>query len=338
MTRSVRAILITYALLVVVTAGSRAQDDDAGPLEVLSSDELAQPVLVCTPSAVSLTASRDVVKTFRITVRNAGGRVLHWSVASVPAWAVPDARSGKVGFRGEEDLVLNVYSTRLKPGISRGVIVIDAPGAKGSPARISISVTYAAKPKGPARDRRRPKPPAGRRPVPTRKPSRRPPPGEYRGKRFGVRIGVALPGTSATQMEDSTAFRLGFRCRLGRLRRSAVTYEAGLDLLRGGGSYANSDEFDNTLLGGRIDVLFGRKDTASSARGYLLTGFSGFLEFVDPDPTLGSAGNANSAGALDLGAGIALGHGRFDLRAVYCVLLGNDNMSGMTFLSAAFCF
>jgi len=162
------AISLSFAVTFSLVAPSRAREDkDEGPLEVLSSDELAPPVLVCSPGRLSVTASEDVVKTFRITIKNAGGRVLHWSVASAPAWAVPEARSGKAGFRGKEDVVFRIDSTRLKRGTTRGEIVIEAPGAKGSPARIPIRVTYTAKPKERPRDRRRPEPPAVRRPVST---------------------------------------------------------------------------------------------------------------------------------------------------------------------------
>ena len=189
MTSNLRAIFLCFTPVVVVMACSRAEEEDERPLRVLSSDELAPPVLVCSPRTLSLTASEDVVKTFRITVENAGGRVLHWSVASAPVWAVPEARSGKVGFRGKGDVVFTIDSARLRPGTTRGVILIEAPGVKGSPARISMRVAYAAKSEERARDTRRPEPRPVERPVSDRKP--------YWRLSYGVPVVGGLAGVSA---------------------------------------------------------------------------------------------------------------------------------------------
>lgn len=322
-----RALLACAAACLLAAPSRAEQEKDEGPLRVLSADELelqekrrAQPVLVCSPREVRLALSEDETRSVRLTVRNAGGRILRWLVVSAPAWAVPEERTGKLAFGEKQDLVLTINPERLKRRLTRGEIVIEAPGAKGSPVAISVILEV----------KRKPKPPEPKRPKPPELPGG-PPLREGRRARFGVRAGVAMPGSGELRDYDSGALFGFYYCR-ARRDGGSLSYEIGFDVCASG----ESDEYETRPVGGRFDVLFAFGGRGGGARPYVLSGFTGFVEFVDDQLT--GTEYTNYAGALDLGVGAALVGGRLDARLTYQVLLGSDNLKSMSLLSLAYGF
>lgn len=120
--------------------------------EVLSPEEelelqerSAQPVLECTPEELSTSLETGATATLVAKLRNAGGGILVWSVSFAPAWAkvVPDR--GELSYRESRELVIAIDGSNLQPGTTRGDIVIDAQAAKGSPAKLALSLHVKAR-------------------------------------------------------------------------------------------------------------------------------------------------------------------------------------------------
>ena len=80
-----------------------------------------------------------------LTIRNAGGRTLSWTVESAPGWLRLDRLSGELGFGGEQKLVVVADASTLEAGTEAGEIVIAAPGGEGSPVTISVAAEVIAR-------------------------------------------------------------------------------------------------------------------------------------------------------------------------------------------------
>jgi hypothetical protein len=121
----------------------------AGAREVLTPEEEAtrsleerreaRPVLRCEPNEISAKLKRGNTALRRITVRNAGGKTLSWSVVSAPGWVRLERLSGELGFEEERALVVVVDAGGLGAGRHEGKIVISAPDAGGSPAEVGVA-------------------------------------------------------------------------------------------------------------------------------------------------------------------------------------------------------
>ena len=166
--RIARSFFIAVFLLGALTAGAR---------EVLTPEEQAErelerrrnapPVLECTPKSLVATVEPGETTLLHLTVRNAGGLRLRWSVLSAPKWVRLDRLSGKLGFEEEDTLVLVADPGALPRGAVQGRIVIAAPGAEGSPVTIAVALAgpAAARPEAPAPVPEPPREEAGAAPV-----------------------------------------------------------------------------------------------------------------------------------------------------------------------------
>jgi len=308
----------------------------ARALEILSDSEKAErerarklnakPVLSCKPASLSTKAKRGDTAELLLTIRNAGGRTLRWSLGKLPRWLAADVTTGELKHAEEKRVVLHVRTRLVSGGGVESGITIVAPGADGSPFTVPIAVAVEEPPPpepGPVRPK-----PVARGPERVRSPGLEPirlppePGGGVRGK-MGARVGFMLPGDGDTTAYDSSVF-LGVQYRLPRREESRLSYEIGMD-------YASSDaevaDSSSTLTSGRADILM----HMGGGGLYLLSGLGGLFESSD-------VSGSGRAGLLDVGAGLTLVDGKFDVRLTHAVLLGGENVSGMTLLSAAYCF
>ncbi len=137
------ALLLTA---VFVAALPSAAQEGAAPREIITPEEMAelerdaQPVLECEPAELRAEVKRGRGAVLTLTIRNAGGRKLNWSVFSKPEWVRLDAEKGELGYHEERKLVVAVETAGLGPGTVTGELMIVAADAKGSPASVSVSV------------------------------------------------------------------------------------------------------------------------------------------------------------------------------------------------------
>lgn len=308
----------------------------ARALEILSDSERAErererklkakPVLSCKPASLSTKAKRGDTAELSMTIRNAGGRTLRWSLGKLPRWLAADVTTGELKHGEEKRVVLHVRTRLVSGGGDESGITIVAPGADGSPLTVPIAVAV-EEPPPPKPTPVRPKPVArgperGRRPGP--EPIRLPPePGGGRGGKVAARVGFMLPGDGDKTPYDSSPF-FGVQYRLPRREESRLSYEIGVD-------YASSDaetaDSSSTLTSGRADILF----HMGGGGLYLLSGLGGLFESSD-------VSGSSRAGLLDVGAGMTLIDGKLDVRLTHAVLLGGENVPGITLLSAAYQF
>ena len=286
----------------------------------IERERRAAPVLGCRPSLLRASVTKGGTAPLRLTVRNLGGQTLSWSIQQMPKWLTAEERSGKLGFKSEQIITL-VVDPQAEPGglpggPTRSKLILAAPGAGRSPLTVPLVVEM----EGPS-----PPPPIEEEPPPS--------PGDLpRAVRPGIRTGF-LAFTSAERGGiDSTAL-VGFF--LGPPKTRGISWEAGLDLAS---VDAENGSYSSRVYVGRFDVLFplggGPDGDTPRAKPYLLSGVDGIVESAEE----ADAGFSNYATAINLGVGVGLKEGKFDLRATYSVLLGSDNSSGMMLLTGAFTF
>ncbi len=328
------ALLVVPAVFLATTRSfAQGEDELDFGVEVLSPAEQEErelqrlrerpPVLSCAPRRLRATLDAGKTRTLSFTVSNAGGQTLNWIVRDAPKWAVVSERSGTLGFREKRTVSVRISSGGLEPGETRGEITIEARGAEGSPRKIPISVRLAEP------EEREPKPRRRRR-RPERKPRRpdTPRPSVGRNRRFGVRAGYTDFGSGEGVSVNGTPL-IGAHYGNGRTKK--IWYEVGLDLAR---TQSSNGSFTDTLLVGRLDFLFPLGNGRPRTRAFLLSGVSGLVDIVDDVNT----SSVNSSSALNLGAGLGFWEGRFDVRATYSLLLGNDSSGGIVAVSAGMCF
>jgi hypothetical protein len=127
------------------------------PKEILTPEEESelerervkkvQPILVCLPRTLRATLEPGETTTLRLTVRNGGGGTLAWTVGFSPSWARVSPESGELGPGESRRLMVVVDGSRLREGRTRGQVVIEAAGAKGSPASVPATARVEAPPK-----------------------------------------------------------------------------------------------------------------------------------------------------------------------------------------------
>jgi len=148
---------------------------------------------------------------------------------------------------------------------------------------------------------------------------------------FGARAGVLLSPSGELRDHDPNAV-LGVSWGLEGPNGSRISYELGGDM----GLREESGGFSSLPLGGRFDVLFRMAESPGGARGYLLSGASGHVEFVEG---LSSGREyTNYAAGIDLGFGVVFVGGKLDVRVSHAVLLGSENLDGQTLVSAGYAF
>ena len=289
--------------------------------DLLSRGELAglerqrreeeRPVLECSPGALRMEAARGKVVTLRLTVRNGGGKTLHWSIRSAPAWARTEIRAGKLGYHENFYIVFTIDATNLLQGRNEGEIIVEAPDTAGGPLAVPIGVTVFEPP---------PPPP--------------PPPEPPRPGFFGVRAGYAIPGSGGEFSFDG-GLTFGLHYRPQRPFESRLSYELGLDYFTAvGGDGLNP----SSVIAARFGLLWDIGKRQERVQGYLVSGVWGLRESVESG--LGDYVFDNYAGALNLGAGLSLTPRataaratHADVRATHLVLIGSENVSGVTFLT-----
>lgn len=286
----------------------------------------AQPVLACTPASLRTRVTQGKAATLRLTVSNAGGKTLTWRVTSAPEWLQTKKREGALGFQQKETLSF-VAKAAPSPGTVRGSILLEAPGAAGSPLRIPVDLDVRPKPKPPERPK-----------IPSKEADRigrpRPPLDavkEPRQSALGVRAGMLLP-TSGDAADYDPDFLFGLYYRSSRLNGESFNYELALGI----GSTSDGGGYGTRPATGSFNVLFPLGKADAGTRWYLLSGLGGMAELVDEDAT--DDEYMNYAGILNLGGGLAFGGRKFDLRLAYSVLLGSENVGGHGVFAVGYCF
>jgi hypothetical protein len=124
----------------------------------------------------------------------------------------------------------------------------------------------------------------------------------------------------------------GFYYSLRRHQGARLSYEIGMDVAS---MQAADDTGSSQAVAGRFDLLFSRAGAASPTRPYLLSGVGALA--VSSEADSGGGGTAY-VGGLNLGAGLGLGNGRYDVRLTHALLVGSENVKGLTLLSVALAF
>jgi hypothetical protein len=325
MKRWERAAVSAFALLATAlpAAGREILTPEEEEARSLDERRSAAPVLSCTPASLTAELKQGQTSVAQLSVRNAGGRRLRWSVLSSPGWTRLDQMSGELGFEESRNVVVVIDASSLPPGPNEGQIVIVASEAQGSPATISVSVGVEELKKPPSE-------------TTTVAPQPAPVPRKGRTGRFGLRTGVMAPGSGDIQFTSGPFF--GLFVRSVRKEKSKVSVELGFNV-----SSTKDEEpeltrqvFSSTLLAGRFDLLLGPGKNASKARPYFLLGFSGIVELLQDE--IMEESYTNMAGALNVGGGVTLLGGRLDFRVSHDVLMGSENVGGLTLASVAFAF
>ncbi len=328
-------LLLGAILLAAVSASAR---------EVLTPEEQAErelekkraapPVLVCQPTALSITVGRGETRALRLSIRNTGGRVLSWAVLSAPKWITPDRRAGELGFGKKRSLVLTIDPEGLPGGGTTGSVVIEARDeseekAEGSPVTVRVTVDVPAEEPevAPAKERPpQPGPVAAEVPTPEKTP---PAPAEPAGPakprswRIGLQGGLLgpLPGTD----QDFRPAPFGVLVfRFGVLSGPHDDGRRwGLELAEGWSEFdsADADDSSSRLLIFRARGLF----PVGPERLYLTAGGGLFSEEADYP---GTDYKEHLRGTVDLGAMYRLG-GRFELGASYTIVIGSENVPGL---------
>ena len=146
-TRSFLSVAVLLSAALPCAALDFLSPEEEAELELKRKKE-ADPVLTCAPVRLNASVRKDEKTSARLTVLNAGGRTLQWSVTSAPEWASPDPKGGELGFEGRQDLVLSIDPSALPDGATRGEIVIEAPEftsvcpKTGQPDFGTLLVTY----------------------------------------------------------------------------------------------------------------------------------------------------------------------------------------------------
>jgi hypothetical protein len=143
-TWSAFALAVAIALAAPLSSAGEA----FAPREMLTPEEIAAreeekkrkapPVLEVEPAELKGTVKQGRSVDLAFTIRNAGGGTLRWSVPTTPPWMRLDSRSGELAFGEQRKLFATAEASDLAVGTLRAYIVIEAPGAKGSPKPIPI--------------------------------------------------------------------------------------------------------------------------------------------------------------------------------------------------------
>lgn len=280
----------------------------------LEGKKQAPPVLSVSPGSLSLTLDAGETASRTVTIRNAGGQAFAWAARADAAWIEVEPAVGRLGFDEEVRVTLRASAEGLRAGSHRATVTVDAIGISGSPATVSVGLNIrhpepepSSGGKPPRREPRRPVEP----PVPR-------PPSEGARDGIGLRVGAMLPASG-----DVAGY--GANPAIGVSYRRGIL-EVGLDL----GAAEEAGGYKSTPLVWRLDVVFGRKAA------YLLAGGGFAEEFVD-DSRDGRS-YTNGAFGLNLGAGYHFAGGRADVRVVYQILLGSDNVGGQSALTVGWRF
>lgn len=298
-------------------AGGEYDEDMLSPKEraelQIKRRREARPILACEPSSLNAKAKQHEVVTLRLTVLNKGGQVLRWSTQSAPAWLSLDENSGELGFK-EKTVV--VVTAKCEPvGTAHGSIVLEARGAANSPLAVPITFEIERALPSELPPRRPPEEPLPSQPVTSR---------DRRG-RFGARAGVLMPGSGEKKNFGLSAV-IGLQYRFQQSSGSKLCFEAGLETAE---MNAQDGSEAIQIYVGDFDVLFTRQ-YGSSSRGYLLSGLGVLADATENDTAY--------VGTLNLGGGFEFDGGRWDLRLAHRVLLGSNNVGGLTVLTAGVSF
>jgi hypothetical protein len=88
----------------------------------------------------STNATSNAVFTETLQISNSGTGDLFWTITKQQPWLTVGTTSG----RGDADVQVTINSTGLAGGTYRDEIVVTAPGALGSPARVAVTLTVLA--------------------------------------------------------------------------------------------------------------------------------------------------------------------------------------------------
>ena len=320
------AVAMSMAVLVTLASASVGQDDVK--VRVLRTPEekarrererkaKLRPILVCRPASLRAKVKRGDEAELGLTISNGGDRSLYWYLTKLPAWLATDTVHGELAARQERRVVLHVRA-QLVPGTSASAdVLLQAPGANGSPKTVTVSVEVEPS----AGEREPPSPGEGALPVPepisaSVAPSRR---------RMGARVGCLVTvGESEAEYDGSIAVGLYYSGHvLGRL-----PFEAGFDL-----AWIDSDDGadESNLYLLRFDLLFSKPQEYEGHRFYLLAGMGAALASPEEQEN-------ESVLSLNFGAGLMPTGNRWDIRATYSVMVDSDNIGGLLLLTAGYRF
>ena len=332
--------------------------EEPEPFLVQSSAELelarkkaAPPVLSVSPARLQVTADEGAPASARLVVENSGGQTLAWRVLSAPRWARVQPSNGALGFQARQTVTVSLSSEGLAPGVEEGALVIEAPGAAGSPASIPVafeilkpapSAPERASVPAPPREETRERAARARRPREEKLPPLPPLPALPPAPREEVPEGPAGPGGFGVRLSglfkvsgdvsySGVAPMLGVSYARDLGESGALAVELAAEL----GGATTVGAYESEPFAGSVSLLWRPGDAERLARPYVAAGGGTFVERV----TESSSGSAytNNSGFLSLGGGLLLG-GRFDLRLTYELLPGSRNIDGLGRLAFGYLF
>ena len=283
----------------------------------------APPVLICKPSRLRAEIKQGGTARLLFAIRNAGGRTLKWSIPNPPGWLAVSPRSGSLGYGAQQTLTITIDAGRLETEQQEDEIIIEAPGAKGSPVSVPVAVTIRRQ------EQESQEPPQalsavdrGIAELDARADEKADKPETSfaaKLKGLGIRAGYMIPkNAERVDFEPAVSFGLFWRQALGG--NSRFGYELEMNFT-GGESESGLEE--SNLVGGHAHGLW-RLYQDDNWHAYALGGVSILTESAS-DRELG--GNSATASSVGIGAGATFAR-RYDARLVYSFLIGSDNVGG----------
>lgn len=168
--------------------------------------------------------------------------------------------------------------------------------------------------------------------LPELEPPAAPEPDSERAGRLGLRGGLILPGSSPEESWDTTAI-FGLYYRPVRALWPGAAYEVEFDYLsvKRGDGYVTSRLY--VLRGG---LLFANWD--DDGRSSTVFGLAGAEAVIGSSSYATGKEDSRGVAALEFGVGVGPPDGAWDVRAVYSLFLGSDNVKGGLLLAAGSLF
>jgi uncharacterized membrane protein len=121
--------------------------DDSKEIEV-TVESLPPAVLQVSPTSLQFQAEEGGTNppAKSLTIRNTGGQPLNWTATKDANWLTLARTSGTVAAGQSTTLQVSVNISGLGIGTYRATIVISAPGAENSPAKVEVTLEITARP------------------------------------------------------------------------------------------------------------------------------------------------------------------------------------------------
>jgi len=103
-------------------------------------------MLQVSPTSLSFSAREggDNPSPKSVSVSNVGGQPLEWYITTDADWILPGMSGGTLDQGESFELLVFINIQGLSAGVYHGTVMINAPGAKGSPVRVEVTLTLSS--------------------------------------------------------------------------------------------------------------------------------------------------------------------------------------------------